>query len=120
MRPQTYEEPEIIQDKLLRPRPISLQHSQPSHGLTGEVCNGNADGPLALVALAGAPTMRGHNSIKLLADVTKHKTTPMLYEQHQNPPDSITALIFDQESYLAVFNTTKPLYRLFIKWVDRI
>lgn len=100
--------------------PARLRRSEPSHQLIRKVCNGNADGPFALVALAGAPTMRGHNSIRLLADVTKHKTTQMLYERHQNPRDSITVLIFDQESYLAVFNITKPLYRLFIKQVDRI
>lgn len=80
-----------------------------------KVCNGNADRPFGPVALAGAPTIREHNSIKLLADVTEHKTTQMLYEQNQNPWDSITVLIFDQESYLAVFNITKPLYQLFIK-----
>lgn len=30
----------------------------------------------------------------------------MVYEQHQNPQDSITALIFNHGSYFVIFNNT--------------
>lgn len=76
---------------------------------------GSAAGPLSAVALAGAPAVQGHNSIKPWADVSNKNNSKAVCERAQNPWDSIRALIFHGESYLAGFNITKAWEQLFIK-----